>query len=204
VQPHGPPSIELTPPPSTSPAPSPEPIVSLSPVEKKRVGARTRLVSLFLVPAVLFLITLSTRAAAHPAALDLLTPGSDTPWSVAAVADWRPHKRHPQGSGEGQSSSGLDFPSSAVPPPTSTTVAGGAVPTVPASGASLPLPTPFPQPFDSTLGQNFSTQGCAAFFANMTQAPAFRSCRPFSLLFHQSSAFFNVRAARLPGAPATD
>jgi hypothetical protein len=108
------------------------------------------------------------------------------------------------GQGQGQSFVGtsaidtsLIFPTSlsqtASPTASQGTSTGGGselVPTVPSSPPVLP--TPFPQAFDSTLGQNFTTQNCADFFANMTQSAPFRACRPFSLLFRGSASFINV------------
>ena len=64
------------------------------------------------------------------------------------------------------------------------------VPTIPATPPVLP--TPFPQPLDQTLNQNYSTVSCQNFFTNMTQSPAFRSCRAFSLLSQSSNAFIQV------------
>ncbi|PCH35402.1 hypothetical protein WOLCODRAFT_139891 [Wolfiporia cocos MD-104 SS10] len=76
--------------------------------------------------------------------------------------------------------------------PTSSSSPGDTtVPTIPAS--SPVLPTPFPQPFDTTLSPNFSTQSCYTFFQNMTQTESFRDCRPFSLLVAQSTAFIEAQ-----------
>ncbi|KAF9269896.1 hypothetical protein L218DRAFT_952093 [Marasmius fiardii PR-910] len=61
------------------------------------------------------------------------------------------------------------------------------IPTVPSSPPTLP--TPFPQPFDSDLGQNFSTQSCFDFLLNMTNTQPFRSCRPFGMLVAGSKGF---------------
>ncbi|KAL0570718.1 hypothetical protein V5O48_011237 [Marasmius crinis-equi] len=66
-------------------------------------------------------------------------------------------------------------------------VTGQAIPTVPSSSPTLP--TPFPQPFDSDFGQNFSAQSCYDFFANMTNTQPFRSCRPFGMLVGGSDSF---------------
>lgn len=79
--------------------------------------------------------------------------------------------------------------------PTSTTASS----TVPAASQVLPtipsspptLPTPFPQAFDGTLTQNFSSPSCLNFFTNMTSSLSFRECRPFSFLFSTSSVFIN-------------
>ena len=93
--------------------------------------------------------------------------------------------------------SGVLFPSlSAVSssiPPTPTQSISSTVPTIPSS--SPVLPTPFPQPFDTTLANNFTTNSCENFFTNMTQSLPFRQCRPFSFLSQTSSAFLQVSAS---------
>ncbi|TFY56852.1 hypothetical protein EVJ58_g7385 [Rhodofomes roseus] len=76
--------------------------------------------------------------------------------------------------------------------PTATVTDNSAAPTIPAEAPVLP--TPFPQPFDSTgITTNFSTDGCREFFVNMTQTAPFRECRPFSLLVQHSSAFIEAQ-----------
>jgi hypothetical protein len=55
-----------------------------------------------------------------------------------------------------------------------------------------PVPTPFPQPFDSSLSYNFSETSCLSFFTSTVANNTFRSCRPFSLLLPASSAFFQI------------
>lgn len=158
-------------------------------VAKHRTARHTRW-TILLVPLVLVLITASTRYVSHPALLDMFSADS----SPAAPLSWTPHKRHasPDPAPDG-SSAVITFPtptsSSAA---TQSVTASQTVPTIPASPPVLP--TPFPQPFDQTLSRNFSTQGCLDFFTNMTQATAFRSCRPFSLLVTQSTAFFQAQA----------
>lgn len=83
-------------------------------------------------------------------------------------------------------SSGIAFPSTTSD---STNSPSKSVPTIPASPV---LPTPFPQPFDTTLGSNFTTNSCQTFFTNMTQTLPFRQCRPFSFLSQTSSSFLLV------------
>ncbi|KAJ3712690.1 hypothetical protein C8R42DRAFT_727849 [Lentinula raphanica] len=86
--------------------------------------------------------------------------------------------------------------------PTTTAAPSGtdssaATTSVPATAQSLPsiptstpdLPVPFPQPWDSKISQNFSTQSCYNFFLNMTNSEDFRSCRPFGLLQNTSDDF---------------
>lgn len=67
------------------------------------------------------------------------------------------------------------------------------IPPVPDSSNPPVLPTPFPQPFETSGPEsNLTMQTCANFFTNMTQQPAFRSCRPFSLLEQFSDEFIEV------------
>jgi len=95
---------------------------------------------------------------------------------------WGLHKRHP-------SPQHPDVPHQARatndPSPSVTTV-----PTIP---TNPPLPTPFPQPFDTTLSNNFSTQACSDFYTNMTLSLQFRQCRPFGLLTEYSSQFIDAQ-----------
>lgn len=68
------------------------------------------------------------------------------------------------------------------------------IPPVPDAANPPTLPTPFPQPFDTTgSSSNLTTTSCANFFTNMTQnSEAFRTCRPFSLLEQFSNEFIEV------------
>ncbi|KDQ13325.1 hypothetical protein BOTBODRAFT_33650 [Botryobasidium botryosum FD-172 SS1] len=68
--------------------------------------------------------------------------------------------------------------------------ASNVAPPVPAT--PLAIPTPFPQPWDTSLPYAFSTNSCAAFFKNLLSNSTFRSCRAFSLLLPTSSALFQV------------
>ncbi|GJE94817.1 hypothetical protein PsYK624_109920 [Phanerochaete sordida] len=167
---------------------------------KQRTGRRTRW-TILLIPLVLVLITASTRYVSHPAVLDAFSAGRDPmSWETwaSSLSDWRPHKRHaspepmPQDSGSETVASAPPATSSALiisvaPTPTVGDIGDQALPTIPSTPPVLP--TPFPQPLDSTFSRNFSTQQCLDFFTNMTQSTAFRSCRPFSLLSVQSTAF---------------
>ncbi|KAL5499163.1 hypothetical protein ACEPAH_1681 [Sanghuangporus vaninii] len=72
------------------------------------------------------------------------------------------------------------------------------IPSVPDASNPPVLPTPFPQPFDTTGATgNVTTQTCANFFTNMTQTLPFRSCRPFSLLEQFSSEFIEQAQTNL-------
>ncbi|KAH9922890.1 hypothetical protein B0H21DRAFT_701385 [Amylocystis lapponica] len=190
--------------------------------EKRRIGRRTRW-TVLLVPLALIAITLSTRYLTHPAALDVLSPDEHFPdwqeWTMT-FSDWRPHKRHPFPDPHPQdtdsnisstadpSPSAADHPSGTSPSTDSTypsstgttspssassasTSASTTLPTIPAS--SPVLPTPFPQPWDTSLGQTFSTETCELFFQSMTNDINFRACRPFSLLLQSSSNFIQAQ-----------
>ncbi|KAL4066996.1 hypothetical protein V8B97DRAFT_1874238 [Scleroderma yunnanense] len=166
---------ELLVPPESSPA---SVIVPLSP--KHKVAHHLRW-SVILVPLTLILIVATTRFLSHPAAFDLLIPGAQRErrtWTEN-IMDWSPHMAHAQ----------------AHPPPTHAghvlpLLRRSATPTVAPTVPQNPvLPTPFPQPFDTTLSTNFSTTQCYNFFLNMTQTTPFRSCRPFSLLLTHSHEF---------------
>ncbi|KAF9010053.1 hypothetical protein BDQ17DRAFT_996855 [Cyathus striatus] len=164
-----------------------------TPQDKHRIGRRTRW-AVIVVPMAIVLITLSTRYITHPVAFDLIT---DAPPSVHAIMEkgggWTPHRRHPMPNPQNTDSSSLASTptSTGVSPSTSIPIASQTVPTVP--GSPPTLPTPFVQPWDSTLSQNFSTASCSNFFTNMTNTTPFRSCRPFSLLFQTSADFIDAQ-----------
>jgi hypothetical protein len=71
-----------------------------------------------------------------------------------------------------------------------------ALPTIPSSPP--PLPSTFPQAFDSIITQNFTSPSCLNFFNNMTSSNDFRQCRPFSFLYSTSSTFINVSFSPWP------
>ena len=171
---------------------------SSSSAQSKRTASRRTRWAVLVVPLLLILISGTTRFLTHPAALDLLSGSHPQGHWKPSLTDWRPHKRHPAPQASGTSSSAYVFPTA---PPTSssptsttsattTTPAAQAVPTIPSVAPTLP--TPFPQPFDTSLQANFSSQGCENFFLNMTSTTAFTSCRPFSLLLQSSNAFSQV------------
>lgn len=51
--------------------------------------------------------------------------------------------------------------------------------------------TAIPQPFDSALGNNFTTS-CQSFFQRFLSNATFNACHPFSLLLQTSSGFFDA------------
>lgn len=137
--------------------------------------------AIVLVPLALILLGASTRFQVHPAVFDLLSTGGDHQSKWTKVADWSLHGPHKATSNRlvKKSASNRLLASSTTNP----------TPTVPVNPT---LPTPFPQPFDTTLSTNFSTTACYDFFLNMTEVDAFRTCRPFSLLLTASNAFQQV------------
>lgn len=80
--------------------------------------------------------------------------------------------------------------STTASPSTSTTTSTSAI----ASATSTTLP----QPFDTTLGNNFTTTSCPTFIVNFLSDITFQQCYPFSLLLQVS------RISYLPIMPQTN
>ena len=169
--------------------------------QKRRVAWRTSL-TVIIVPLTLVLLMFSTRFISRPLFTDLLAaPSPDTRVHLAGGTYWNGHTAHalhrrlngstvtiPSSvSTQTSSAPAIVFPSLT---PTSTQNTSQSVPTIPTSPPVLP--TPFPQPFDTTLSNNFTTDSCESFFTNMTVSSPFRQCRPFSFLSQTSSAFLQV------------
>ena len=164
---------------------------------KRQIAWRTGL-TVILLPLLLALVTLTMRFSSRPLFLDSPTgssprtrinfaTGSVRAEHSAHVLHRRQTSRATMKSDEPPSttnSAGVNFPSQSSPssPPYGTTIPSS--PPV--------LPTPFPQPFESTLGLNFTTNSCTTFFLNMTQTLPFRQCRPFSFLSQASNSFLQV------------
>ncbi|RMZ78078.1 hypothetical protein DV737_g4046, partial [Chaetothyriales sp. CBS 132003] len=53
--------------------------------------------------------------------------------------------------------------------------------------------TSLPVPFDSSIGSNFTSSSCPAFFTTFLSNTTFLSCLPVSLLLQNSLAFFNAQ-----------
>lgn len=49
---------------------------------------------------------------------------------------------------------------------------------------------PLPEPFDSALGRNFTSEACPEFFTRFLSDPEFEACLPLSLLIQTSDSFF--------------
>lgn len=194
----------FTPPPSPLPpkrAGSPEPLPEAHVVNEqlKRRTARRFRTAAFLVPMTLILFTTCATLTTQQ-----FMEGSSSKgplswlggWEGSSPAAWLLHKREPEPDPNPQPQAGSPSSSTASASSSSTTtpIAQQPMPTVPSS-APAALPTPFLQPFDSTLTQNFTTPSCQSFFANMTSTIPFRSCRSFGLLQSTSDAFIDVRTA---------
>ena len=137
--------------------------------QRKAVVGRRFKWAILTVPIFLVFITLLSRA---------VTRNGHEPWPVLTSWDRSIptpaiHRRSPQ----------QDSATTTLPPQTQQTI-----PPVPASPPVLP--TPFPAPL--TQANDFTTQGCQAFYRNLTQSEPFLACRPFSLLIQFSNTFLNV------------
>ena len=165
--------------------------------DKRRIARRTRW-TVLLVPAVLLLVGLSSRHLSRNSALSELESFiHDSPLHIYEHdAHHFAHKRSPQTATLSNSATPSESSLVNSQTPSSTTVVpqtSQTIPTVPDSSNPPPLPTPFPQPYDSTgATTNLSTVGCQNFFTNMTQSIEFRQCRPLSLLEQFSSEFIQV------------
>ncbi|CAE6422970.1 unnamed protein product [Rhizoctonia solani] len=195
----------FTPPPSPLPIPN-DPIAAAGagPLESKpkrsRLSGHQRLLGLVVPVIVLVLISLASRHAVdRPMDIDV----SSAP-APHAASHWANRvsglKRHIP-----KRLASADPADQLLPVPTATTSAPGTT-TPQQLGAGIssvapaipnppwPVPTPFPQPFDSSLSSNFSTPACSSFFSSFATNMTFRACRPFSLLLGTSNTFFNIQS----------
>lgn len=145
---------------------------------KRRIGTLRTLSAVF-IPLILIFVTASTGWITHPAAFDVFL--TQHPQNSTYLELHEPHtdsdfhllhRRATDGSSSGSSSSSSS-PTSTLP------ATAQPIPTVPSSTSPPTLPTPFPQPWDSDIGTNFTTKGCYDFMFNITNTPAFRTCRSF-------------------------
>ena len=61
-----------------------------------------------------------------------------------------------------------------------------------ATASPTAIQSPLPSPFDSSLGNNFTSLTCPTFFQNFLSNDSFTSCLPFSLLLQTSNSFFTA------------
>ncbi|KXT02823.1 hypothetical protein AC578_5360 [Pseudocercospora eumusae] len=88
---------------------------------------------------------------------------------------------------DGDSSSVL--PSTTIRP---SDVSGSATATESSIQTATDTATALPQPFDTNLGNNFTTTTCPTFFTNFLNNQTFKDCLPFSLLLQTSNGFFTA------------
>lgn len=181
------PELEMTNDTPTHAIPSAFPI---HPYQSKQKYTLTLRWTILLVPVTLIAIGLSTQFFIHPAPFDAFSPTSIHGWTswTKSLTDWSLHERHKPTKDLLQLA--VVSNTNASPFIRRSTPSTTPVPTIPINPT---LPTPFPQPYDTTLSSNFSTTSCYNFFLNMTQTDALRSCRPFSLLLTHSQAFIQVQ-----------
>lgn len=157
---------------------------SRTPLEVKKQSGRRTLLLIALLPAAL-IISASLRHFIRISAPVVL----DEPTIPISFA-----KREPQLI---TAATSTPTPTSSAPPLSSNSLSPSGVPTSTSSLPAIPslgsLPTPFPQPFDASVSDNFTTQGCQAFFTNFTQDENFRQCRSFSFLLNASAAFLQAQ-----------
>lgn len=146
--------------------------------------------TIILVPIALIAIGVSTQFFIHPTAFDAFSPTSIYGWKswTKSLNDWSLHERHKPTANLLRLA--VVSHTSVLPIIKRSTPSATSAPTIPINPT---LPTPFPQPYDTTLSSHFSTTSCYNFFLNMTQTDALRSCRPFSLLLTHSQAFIQVQ-----------
>ncbi|GAB1518948.1 hypothetical protein RhiTH_002013 [Rhizoctonia solani] len=198
----------FTPPPSPLPTPN-DPLATagsapLAPKPKHgRLSAHQRFLGLVVPVVVLVIITLTSRhAVTGPIDIDIEAPAPyvASHWAnrVASLKHHIPRQLVSLDPAD-------ELRRTPIPTPTATTSAldttapqqlgagiSSVAPAIP--DPAWPVPTPFPQPFDSSLSFNFSTPACSSFFSSFTTNMTFRACRPFSLLLGTSNSFFNIQS----------
>jgi len=83
------------------------------------------------------------------------------------------------------SSAASSTPSTIVAPSSSTVTAALSTASLMTVSSSTP-DSPLPSPFDTSLGNNFTSSSCPAFFNSFLGNSTFKSCLPFSLLLQVS------------------
>jgi hypothetical protein len=161
---------------------------------KRWIGRRFRW-AVILVPLIVVVVTVCVG---YPTTSQVsFRPLSSFSWrELSKQSSWHVHKRSPGPqmptslSDSPSQSASQTTPSAPASSSSQTPISEQPAPMIPSAPPTLP--TPFPQPFDGSIAQNFSSVSCSNFFANMTSSAPFRSCRPFSMLFGSSTQFINV------------
>ncbi|TLD32671.1 c6 zinc finger domain containing protein [Venturia nashicola] len=87
----------------------------------------------------------------------------------------------------------------AVGPGSSAAATSTGIATAPETGTST-----LPQPFDTSLGSNFTSTACPTYFNKFLADSVFRTCYPFSLLLQTSHAFFEAEKSYVKTTTALD
>ena len=83
------------------------------------------------------------------------------------------------------SSSAASVPSTSAEPSSVSSASSSSTPTASSplmTASTVPTNQPLPRPFDTSLGSNFTSSSCPAFFDSFLNNATFSSCLPFSLL----------------------
>lgn len=93
--------------------------------------------------------------------------------------------------------SAISIQSTFIVTPTNTisataTSTGNATSSVETASATAGPPSALPSPFDTSLGSNFTSQGCPNFFNAFLKNATFQDCHPTSLLLQNSNSFFRT------------
>ncbi|ESK82804.1 hypothetical protein Moror_12286 [Moniliophthora roreri MCA 2997] len=147
--------------------------------KRKRRTATLRTLSALLIPLILIGITASTGWISHPVAFDVFL-AQHPQNSSTLLGLHKPHSEPEPGVHLHRRAN--DSSSSSLSPTSTIPATAQPIPTVPSSASPPTLPTPFPQPWDSDVGTNYTNRGCYDFMLNITNTVAFRSCRSFGAL----------------------
>ncbi|MCJ1316640.1 hypothetical protein MMC15_001961 [Xylographa vitiligo] len=105
------------------------------------------------------------------------------------------------------SSSAASVPSSSANPSTAPSASSSSTPTASSplmTASTVPTNAPLPRPFDTSLGSNFTSSSCPAFFDSFLNNATFGSCLPFSLLLQNSNSFFQAEKSPILLTQALD
>ncbi|KAF2172237.1 hypothetical protein M409DRAFT_17475 [Zasmidium cellare ATCC 36951] len=87
------------------------------------------------------------------------------------------------------------IPSTTIRPTNNDASSSTATTTATGSGlatASQTAPADLPRPFDTSLGNNFTSTTCPTFFSSFLNNQTFKNCLPLSLLLQTSNSFFTA------------
>ncbi|KAK8191290.1 hypothetical protein IWZ00DRAFT_273895 [Phyllosticta capitalensis] len=149
-----------------------------------------RFLSLAIFALLLFLSECAAAAASHdrPRLLSLVRRGRG---EIVYDRNHPPLEKrmpllHPRDAVDGDDSAAAAASTTTTPP--STFLASSATYT---AAVSTPTATTLPEPFDTSIGSNFTASSCPAFFNSFLANSTFDNCVPLSLLLQTSSSFFD-------------